>query len=137
MRGKIRTVKRKTRPSGERKTVVTSLKRGDMVMVIAGGNKKRGRVLQGQVGKILRFLPKKERVVVEGVNIIKRHKRAMTSADTAGIIQKEGSVPLSNVMFYSEELKRPVRLKTKTLDDGRKVRGFVDPKTKAFQQIDA
>ncbi len=114
----------------------TDLRQGDQVMVIAGGNKKKGKVLKGQVGKILRILPKSDRLVVEGVNYIKRHKRAMTSNDTAGIIQKEGSVHISNVMFYSQELNRPVRIKFKTLEDGRKVRGYTNPKTRAFEQID-
>lgn len=114
----------------------TDLRQGDQVMVIAGGNKKKGKVLKGQVGKILRILPKSDRLVVEGVNYIKRHKRAMTSNDTAGIIQKEGSVHISNVMFYSQELNRPVRIKFKTLEDGRKVRGYINPKTRAFEQID-
>lgn len=118
-----------------KKRIATNLKQGDTVMVIAGGNKRSGKILKGQVGKLLRILPKSERVVVEGVNMIKRHKRAMTSTDTAGIITKEGSVHISNVMYYSADLKRPVRLKSKVLDDGRKVRGFVDPKTKKFQQL--
>lgn len=116
--------------------VQTDLRQGDQVMVIAGGNKKKGKVLKGQVGKILRILPKSDRLIVEGVNYIKRHKRAMTSNDTAGIIQKEGSVHISNVMFYSQELNRPVRIKFKTLEDGRKVRGYTNPKTRAFEQID-
>ena len=52
------------------------------------------------------------------------------------ILEKEGSIHISNVMYYREELKRPVRIKIKMLDDGRKVRGFVNPQTKAFEQID-
>ncbi|MCB0359596.1 MAG: hypothetical protein KDD44_08160, partial [Bdellovibrionales bacterium] len=51
------------------------------------------------------------------------------------IIEKEGSVHLSNVMYYSEDLKRPVRLSSKRLDDGTKVRGFVHPESKTFEQI--
>ena len=116
--------------------LVTSLKIGDKVMVLCGGNKKSGKVLKNQIGKILRFLPKRNRVIVEGLNIIKRHKKAMTSRDSAGIIDKEGSIHISNVMFYSEELKRPVRIKMKRLDDGRKVRGFMNPESKTFEQID-
>lgn len=116
--------------------MVTRLRVGDPVMVITGGNQKKGRALKSQTGKILRFLPKRDRVVVEGLNMIKRHKRAMTSTDTAGIIEKEGSVHISNVMYYSEELKRPVRIRMKYLDDGRKVRGYFHPETKDFEQID-
>lgn len=117
--------------------MVTRLRKGDTVMVLVGGNSKKQKVLKGQTGKILRFLPKKNRVVVEGLNMIKRHKRAMSPQDSAGIITKEGSVHISNVMFYSEELKRPVRLKSKTLTDGRKVRGYLNPKTKEFIQIES
>lgn len=115
--------------------VATKLRVGDTVMIITGGNKNKGRILQGQTGKILRFLPKRERVVVEGLNIIKRHKRAMTSRDSSGIIDKEGSVHISNVMYYAEELKRPVRLRMQFLDDGRKVRGYINPESKQFEQI--
>ena len=115
----------------------TKLRSGDIVMVVAGGNDKKSKKLKGETGKLLKILPKKNRVIVEGVNMIKRHKRATTSQDTAGIIEKEGAVHISNVMFYSEELKRPVRLKFQKLDDGRKVRGFVNPDTKSFEQVDA
>lgn len=118
------------------KRLTTKLKVGDPVMVIAGGNTIKGKQLKGETGKILKFLPKRDRVIVEGVNTIKRHKRARMMNDTSGIIEKEGSVNISNVMFYHEELKRPVRLKSKTLDDGRKVRGFIHPETKSFEQID-
>ena len=114
----------------------TKLKTGDTVMVLAGGNSEKAKVMKGQTGKILRFLPKKNRVIVEGLNMIKRHQRAMTSEDAAGIIDKEGSIHISNLMYYNEDLKRPVRIKYNTLDDGRKVRGFVNPETKKFEQID-
>lgn len=116
--------------------IASKLKTGDIVMVIAGGNKKKNRVLKGQTGKILKFLPSTNRVIVEGLNKVTRHKRAMTATDSAGKIEKDGSVHISNVMYYSEELKRPVRVKSKTLGDGRKVRGYLNPKTKEFEQID-
>lgn len=115
----------------------TALKVGDPVLVLTGGNKKRGKVLRGQVGKILRFLPKKNRVVVEGLNIIKRHKRAVRPNDTAGIITKEGSIHISNVLYYSEKLKRPVRVRTELDDAGKKVRGYLNPATKKFERLDA
>lgn len=128
---------KKVRDGGTKILMNTSLRAGDVVMVIAGGNKKKGKTLKGQTGKILRFLPKRNRVVVEGLNLVKRHKRAMTSNEQSGVITKEGSIDISNVMFYSEELKRPVRLKSKALEDGRKVRGYIHPKTKKFETIDA
>lgn len=118
------------------KEMTTSLKKGDPVIVLVGGNKKKGKVVAGQTGKILKLLPKRNRVIVEGVNFIKRHKRAMSPNESAGIIQKEGSVHISNVMYYVESLKRPVRIKFKKLDDGRKVRGYLHPKSQKFEQID-
>lgn len=105
-------------------------------MVIAGGNQKKQKIMKGQVGKVLKFLPKTKRIIVEGINMIKRHKRATSPNESSGIIQKEGSIHISNVMFYSESLKRPVRLKFRTLKDGRKVRGYLNPATKSFEQID-
>ena len=134
---KTRNQRMKSRVSVETKRLFrTDLKVGDSVFVLLGGNSKKNRSYQGKVGKILRFLPKKNRVVIEGVAMITKHKRAASAGEQSGKIMKEGSVHISNVMYYSEELKRPVRLKVQTLEDGRKVRGYVDPKTKAFQQID-
>ena len=104
-------------------------------MVIAGGNPQRGRVLKGQTGKILRFLPKKDRVVVQGLNMIKRHKRAVRPGEPSGVIQKEGSLHISNLMYYSEAMKKPVRLRSQRLEDGKKVRGFTHPEKKTFEQI--
>ncbi len=114
---------------------VTCLKKGDPVMVISGGNKKKGKVLKGQVGKILRFVPSRHRVVVEGLNIVVRHKRAARPGEASGQIRKEGSVHISNVMFYAEQFKKPVRIRFKVLENGNKVRGYTNPKTKAFEQI--
>lgn len=116
---------------------VTELRKGDLVMVIAGGNKKKGKTLRGQTGKILKVLTEKDRVIVEGLNLIKRRKRAATSNETSAVITREGSLHISNIMYYSETLKKPVRIKKKILADGRKVRGYTNPETKKFEQIDA
>jgi len=119
-----------------KKGLNTRLRKGDEVIVITGGNQKSGRDNKGARGKILKFLPKKDRLIVEGVNMVSRHKRATSSMESGGKIAKEGSIHISNVMYYHSELKKPVRLKVNTLDDGRKVRGFVNPETKKFEQID-
>ncbi len=116
---------------------ITSLKVGDTVMVLTGGNAKKQRVLKGQIGKISKFLPKRNRVIVEGVNIMKRHQRAKSMNEPAGIRQIEGSIAISNVMYYVEALKRPVRLKSTTLDSGKRVRAYIDPKSKKLVPIDA
>lgn len=118
------------------KQFVTSLKIGDQVMVIAGGNPKRGRNLKGQVGKILKFIPKRSRVVVEGVNIVTRHQRARSMNEPAGKVQKEGSIAISNVMYYVESLKRPVRLTSLVQKDGKKVRAYRDPKSKKLVALE-
>lgn len=116
----------------------TRLKVGDSVMVIAGGNnKKPNRVLKSQVGKVKKILFKKDRIIVEGLNISTRHKRALSPNEPSGKIEKEGSIHISNVMYYHEASKKPVRLTVRTLEDGRRVRGFIDKKTKKFEQIDA
>lgn len=115
---------------------VTDLKVGDSVMVLGGGNSKKEKVLRGKVGKILRFLPKKSRVIIDGLNFVKRHRKAQSANEPAGIISKEGSVHISNVMYYHNELKRPVRIKHMTLDDGRKVRAFKNPTSKKLEPLD-
>ena len=113
----------------------TDLKVGDRVMVLTGGNKKKGKDMKGVVGTLTKILPKKQRVIVDGVNYVKRHKRASNNQEESGIITKEASINISNVMFYSDKHKRPFRLKVKTEGDGRKIRGFVNPETKEFESI--
>jgi large subunit ribosomal protein L24 len=115
----------------------TSLKVGDPVMVIAGGNKEK-RPNKGQVGKILRFVGEdRQRAVVEGLNLYTKHQRATGPEKPAGKIQREGSIHVSNLLYYVEKLKKPVRLKHKTLADGRKVRGYTDRTSKEFVEIEA
>lgn len=115
----------------------TRLKVGDPVMVISGGNKKKAnRKIKSQVGKIKKILTKKGRVIVEGVNMVTRHKKAVNPNEPSGRIEKEAAMHLSNVMFYHEESKQAVRLTVRTLDDGRKVRGYINRETKEFEQID-
>ena len=116
-------------------TFATLLKVGDSVMVMAGGNKKKDKTLKGQVAAIKAIRPKTSRLVVEGLNLVKRHKRAGSAQETSSIIVKEGSLHISNVMYYSAAHKRPFRLKTQVQADGTKVRGFINPETKAFEAI--
>ena len=130
----------KTKQRKEQKPVkklyqLAALKKGDLVMVIAGGHSTK-RPNKGKVGKILRFAGAEgDRVVVEGINMVTRHLRQTRPEDKAGKVQREGSIHISNVMFYAEKIKQPVRLKTKVLSDGKKVRGYNDPSTKEFVQI--
>jgi large subunit ribosomal protein L24 len=68
------------------------IKKGDTVVVLAGDDK-------GKTGKVLKVFPKKNRVVVEGVNFIKRHTRQSQKAQKGGIIEKEGTINVSNLML--------------------------------------
>ena len=120
----------------KKEALPTKLKVGDPVMVIAGGNPNKGRNLKGRVGKVKKINSETGRVWVEGLNMIKRHKRALSANDSSGIIEREGSVHISNVMFYAESVKSPVRLCHGYLGDGRKVRGFRHPETNKFEQIE-
>lgn len=118
----------------EKKRVERKLKKGDTVIVIAGGNKNK-RPNIGKMGKIQTFLG--DRAIVEGVNLVTRHQRARNPQETAGKIQKEAPIHVSNIMYYAEKIKRPVKLRYRFLEDGRKVRGYVNPETREFVQIDA
>lgn len=110
-----------------------NLKKGDLVMVISGGHKTK-RPNKGKVGKILRFVGA-DRVIVEGINMVTRHQRQAGPNQPSGKLQKEAAIHVSNVMFYAEKIKRPVRIKHKVLADGKRVRGFMNPETKQFEEI--
>jgi len=117
--------------------VPTALKKGDPVMVIAGGNKQK-RPIKGQVSKIKAIVGDKgDRVILDGLNLFVRHKKAQGPGQEGGKIQVEKSVHISNVMYYVEKLKKPVRLTRTTLKDGTKARGYKDPTSKKFVQLDA
>lgn len=112
-----------------------ALKVGDLVMVISGGNKNK-RPNRGKVGKLLRFAGKdKDRVIVEGLNVVTRHQRARGPERPSGKIKKEASIHISNVMYYVEKIKKPVRLKHNVLADGKRVRGYIASDSKEFVQI--
>ena len=108
------------------------LRVGDTVMVIAGGNKTTN-VLRRQVGKIISFTG--DRVVVEGINLGIKYKRPVRVGERGAVVRAERSVHVSNVMYYVEELKRPVRLSTKIHPDGLKERGYRDPVSKEFVSL--
>ncbi len=126
------------RNSGASKRAANSGKRkdircGDLVMVIAGGSGEK-RANKGKVGKVLRFVGE-ERVVVEGLNFIAKHVKQTQPGKPSGKVVVEGSIHLSNVMFYCEALGRPVRVKYSLKADGSKVRGYNHPETKQFVQL--
>jgi len=90
------------------------LKKGDIVRVIAGKEK-------GKTGKILSTITDRQRVVVEKINLIKRHKRP-DAKGKGGIVEKEGSIHISNVMYLCSKCGTGVRIGYKILDDGKKAR---------------
>ncbi|MCB0310040.1 MAG: 50S ribosomal protein L24 [Bdellovibrionales bacterium] len=121
-------------PRSSRK-IVSDLRQGDIVMAVAGGSRGK-RQLKGQTGKILRFLGgDRSRAIVEGLNIMTRHQRQTQPGKPTGKIQREAPIHVSNLMYYVEKLKQPVRIKHTVLADGKKVRGYQDPKSNEFVQI--
>ena len=91
------------------------IKRDDLVLVIAG----KGRGKQGQVRQVL---PEKNRVVVQGMNMIKRHMRQRAMGTQAGIVEKEAPLHISNVMLICKSCNHPVRVGFRVRPDGAKVR---------------
>ncbi len=91
------------------------IRKNDTVLLIAGKDK-------GKTGKVRFSYPKKERIMVEGINFIKRHIRARGRVRQAGIIQLEAPIPVSNVMLLCSRCNRPTRVSFHFLEDGRKVR---------------
>ncbi len=97
-----------------RSEMKTRLRKNDKVRVIAGKDK-------GKEGNIISFVPKKNRVIVEGVNIVKKHQKP-TQMSKGGIIEKEASIHISNVMFVCPHCGEAARIGVKYLDSGEKVR---------------
>ena len=89
------------------------LKTGMPVRVMSGNHK-------GKEGKILYVHPKKQRVIIEGVNLIKRHMRPSQENPQGGVVEREGAIHISNVMLIHGG--KPTRIGYKKLDDGSKVR---------------
>ena len=90
------------------------IKKGDRVTVITGRDK-------GKAGEVLKMIPSEDRLIVQGVNMVKRHQRASQS-NPGGIISKEASIHISNVAHEDPKERTATRVGFKVLDDGRKVR---------------
>jgi len=89
------------------------IKKNDQIVVLSGAEK-------GKTGKVLAVFPKTQRVLVEGVNFIKKHQRQTSAGAPAGIIEKEAAINASNVALIQDG--KPAKVGYKFLDDGRKVR---------------
>jgi len=90
------------------------IKKGDKVVVITGRDK-------GKTGEVKQVLPAENRVVVDGINMVKRHT-APSAGNAGGIVEKEASIHVSNVAHVDPKTDKPTRIGYKTLEDGRKVR---------------
>ncbi|MCJ7516051.1 MAG: 50S ribosomal protein L24 [Dehalococcoidia bacterium] len=91
------------------------IRKNDTVLVIAGKDR-------GKKGKIRKALPKEDKVIVEGANMIKRHSRAKGQARQAGIIELEAPMDVSNVILICSKCNKPARVGIRFLSDGRKAR---------------
>ena len=100
------------------------IKKGDKVVVTAGRDK-------GQTGEVINVIRSERRVVVSGVNMIKRHQKP-TQGNPGGIIEREAAIAISNVAIQDPKDGKATRIGFRTLDDGRKVRFAV----RSGEQID-
>ena len=94
--------------------MAAKIKKGDKVVVLTGRD-------SGRTGEVVQVMPKENRALVRGVNLVKRHQR-QTMNQEGGIIQKEAPVHLSNLALADPKDGKPTRVGFKVLDDGRKVR---------------
>ena len=95
--------------------MLARVKKNDMVMVIAGKER-------GKIGKVLRVLPQENRALVERLNLVKRHMKPRGPQSPGGILEKEATIHLSNLMPMCERCNAPVRIGTRLLQDGSKAR---------------
>jgi len=91
------------------------IRKNDKVMVIAGKEK-------GKIGTVLKMIPKKERAIVEKLNIVKRHTKPGGKSAKGGIIEKEAPLYISNLMLVCGKCAEATRVGKKVLEDGSKVR---------------
>ncbi|HEX7475870.1 MAG TPA: 50S ribosomal protein L24 [Dehalococcoidales bacterium] len=91
------------------------IKKDDTVLVITGKDK-------GKKGKVRYAFPEQNRIMVEGIRMIKRHQKAKKQVRQAGIIEREGLLSVSDVMLVCAKCNKPTRLGYKVLQDGRKAR---------------
>jgi large subunit ribosomal protein L24 len=91
------------------------IRKNDSVMVIKGRER-------GKTGKVLRVIREKDAVIIERVNLVKRHSRPRGPQQPGGIVEKEASLQAANVMIMCDKCNAPIRVGHKTLADGTKIR---------------
>jgi large subunit ribosomal protein L24 len=94
--------------------MAAKIKKGDKVVVLTGRDK-------GKTGEVIQVMPKEERALVRGVNLVRRHQR-QTANQEGGIITKEAPIHLSNIAFADPASGKATRVGFKVTEDGRKVR---------------
>ena len=109
-----RAVNRK-RHAVNRERMAMPVVRGDQVQVVRGDDK-------GKRGEVIRVYRKKGRVVVKGVNIVKKHRKARSAEEQSGIIEMEAPIHVSNVMLIDPKSGEPTRTRMRLDDDGTKER---------------
>ena len=91
------------------------VKTGDMVLVLSGKNR-------DKKAKVLKVLPKEQKVVVEGVNLVKKHQKPKNNYQQGGIVEKEGAINSSNVMLICPRCNKPTKVAKDVMDNGQKSR---------------
>lgn len=91
------------------------IKKDDKVKVITGKDK-------GKIGKVLKVIKKKNKILVENINMVKRHSRPSAKNKQGGIVEGEAAIPRSNVMLVCNKCVTPARIRTQRLEDGKKIR---------------
>jgi large subunit ribosomal protein L24 len=91
------------------------LRRNDMVMIVSGDSR-------GQTGKIIKVLHKKNRAVIEGKNLVKRHTKPTRKVQQGGIIEKEASIHMSNLMLLDPKTGKATRVGMRVIESGKKAK---------------
>ena len=91
------------------------IRKDDKVIVLAGKEK-------GKIGTVLKVDPEKERVIIEKINMVKKHAKASTQTAKGGIIEKEAPLNISDVMIVCNKCTEPTRIGKRVLEDGSKIR---------------
>jgi large subunit ribosomal protein L24 len=94
--------------------MAAKIKKGDKVIVVSGRDR-------GRSGEVVRVMPREERALVRGINMVKRHQK-QTMKEEGGIVRKEMPIHISNIAVVDPKDGKPTRVGFKILDDGRKVR---------------
>jgi len=97
------------------RTTHSRIRKNDMVMVVTGRDR-------GKTGKVMRVVPEAGRILVERLNVVKRHSRPRGAASPGGIVEKEAPIAISNVMIFCDRCNAPVRIGSKTAADGARIR---------------